>query len=128
MKKQILIIDDAPTILLVLENIFNKEFDVVKKGNGQEALDWIESGHVPYIIISDVVMPVFGGFELITKLNQSPLYSQIPVFVLSNTETSSEKVKFLKLGVIDYILKPFNPEEVYWKVYNLSKRIEAKIN
>lgn len=120
--KKILVIDDATTILSVLGNIFSKEYEVIKKKNGREALDWIEEGNVPYVIIVDVNMPVMGGHEFITLLKASKLFSQIPIFVLTNTDTSEDKIKFLKLGVIDYILKPFNPQEIYLKVHNLIMR------
>lgn len=128
MKNKLLIIDDAITILSILDNVFYQEFEVIKKNNGQEALDWIEQGNIPDIIIVDVNMPIMGGFEFITLIKKASFFFSIPIFVLSNADSSSERIKFLKLGVNDYILKPFNPEELYWKITNLTKRISMELN
>jgi len=128
MKNKLLIVDDALTILSILENVFSQDYDVVKKNNGKDALDWIEEGNIPDMIIVDINMPVMGGYEFISLIKKASFFFSIPVFVLSNTDSSSEKIRFLKLGVNDYVLKPFNPEELYWKVTNLSKRIPLEIN
>ncbi len=128
MKNKLLIVDDALTILSILENVFYQDYEVIKKNNGKEALDWIEEGNIPDIIIVDVNMPVMGGYEFISLIKKCSFFFSIPIFVLSNADSSSEKIKFLKLGVNDYVLKPFNPEELYWKITNLSKRIHLEFN
>jgi two-component system chemotaxis response regulator CheY len=124
MPKTILIIDDSKSILSVVSYIFASKFNVVKKLNGREALDWMQEGNLPDIIVSDLNMPELDGFELLKHLKSSGLYEDIPVIILSSTDNTIDKVKCLKMGADDYIVKPFNPEELDARVNNIIKRVE----
>lgn len=117
MKKKILVIDDELSIRLLLENFLKKEYDVTTKNDGLEALKWLEAGNIPDLVVADIQMPNLDGYEFIKNVRASGYFRDIPLIMLSGIESSSEKVKCLKLGANDYIVKPFNPEE-------LSVRIE----
>ena len=67
-------------------------------------------------------MPVMDGFELITQLKQSGFFTDIPIIVLSCRDNSSDRIKCLKLGADDYMVKPFNPEELLIRVEKLLVR------
>lgn len=121
MKKKILIIDDELSIRMLLENFLKKEYSVVTKNDGMEGLTWLEEGNIPDLIVADIQMPNLDGYDFIKNLRASGYFKHIPLIMLSGIESTSEKIKCLKLGANDYIVKPFNPEE-------LSIRIELLIS
>jgi DNA-binding response OmpR family regulator len=105
----------------LLASIFSNTFQVHGEKNGQDALDWIRQNEVD-LIITDLNMPTMGGQELLSILKADNKYNKIPVIVLSSNKESSEKIKLLKIGADDYMEKPFNPEELFWRVSNILKR------
>jgi DNA-binding response OmpR family regulator len=121
MKKKILIIDDELSIRMLLENFLKKEYSVVTKNDGMEGLTWLEEGNIPDLIVADIQMPNLDGYDFIKNLRASGYFKHIPLIMLSGIESTAEKIKCLKLGADDYIVKPFNPEE-------LSIRIELLIS
>lgn len=121
MKKKILIIDDELSIRMLLENFLKREYSVVTKNDGMEGLTWLEEGNIPDLIVADIQMPNLDGYDFIKNLRASGYFKHIPLIMLSGIESTSEKIKCLKLGADDYIVKPFNPEE-------LSIRIELLIS
>lgn len=127
MKNYLLAVDDVPSILTVISTIFSDEFEVIKKTNGKEALEWMYSGHLPEIIITDLQMPGMSGFELIEEIKKSSLYKRVPIIVLSGQSNSSERVKCLKLGASDYLAKPFNPEELKLRATNILDLFASKV-
>lgn len=121
MKKKVLVIDDELSIRMLLENFLNKTYSVITKNDGMEGLGWLEEGNVPDLIVADIQMPNLDGYEFVKNLRASGYFRHIPIIMLSGIESTSEKIKCLKLGADDYIVKPFNPEE-------LALRIELMIS
>jgi len=115
MKKKILVIDDERTIRVLLEN-FLKEYIVTTKNDGLEGLSWLQEGNMPDLIVADIQMPNLDGYEFVKQLRASGYFKEIPLIVLSGIESTAEKVKCLKLGANDYIVKPFNPEELALRI------------
>ncbi len=122
MKKKILIIDDELSIRILLENFLKKNYDVVAKNDGMEGLKWMEEGNIPDLVVADIQMPNLDGYEFIKNVRASGYYKDIPLIMLSGIESSNEKVKCLKLGANDYIVKPFNPEELEIRIQLLISR------
>lgn len=112
MKEKILIIDDAKFITALLSQFLSSKYDIIVKHDGLEALDYLQKGHIPNLIICDVNMPNINGYELVQHLQNSGMFKDIPILILSSLETSSERVAFLKMGVKDFMIKPFNPQEL----------------
>jgi DNA-binding response OmpR family regulator len=123
--KQILIIDDAVFIRTILEQFLNTKYEVVAKNDGLEALTWLQQGNIPDLIVADIKMPNLDGYELVKQLKASGYFKNIPVIMLSSIEDSAERVKFLKLGADDFMIKPFNPEELELKIEIILSRINA---
>ncbi len=123
MKKKILAIDDEKSIRFIIENTFNKDFDVVTMTNGMDALFYIQSGNLPDVIICDLEMPVLNGIEFVKRLRESGFFEEIPLIMLSGKEESSEKIKCFEMGADDYVLKPFNPRELLARI---TRRLESK--
>jgi DNA-binding response OmpR family regulator len=119
--KKILIVDDKPELARIVKQFLSKHYEPVIKTNGMDAFAWLEQGNIPDLIISDINMPEMDGEEFIKQLKNSGFFSNIPIIMLSSTEETGEKVKFLKLGVEDYIVKPFNPEELELRVSKILK-------
>jgi DNA-binding response OmpR family regulator len=123
MKKKILIIDDELSIRMLLENFLGKEYEVITKKDGQEGLAYLEEGDLPDLIVADVQMPNIDGYAFLEKVRASGFFKHIPVIMLSGIESSQERVKCLKMGADDYVVKPFNPEELSIRINNILKRI-----
>ena len=121
MKKKILVIDDERTIRVLLEN-FLKEYIVTTKKDGLEGLSWLQEGNIPDLIVADIQMPNLDGYEFVRQIRASGFFKDIPLIVLSGIESTTEKVKCLKLGANDYLVKPFNPEELAIRIELLISR------
>jgi DNA-binding response OmpR family regulator len=123
-KKTLIAVDDEPSILKVLDFYFGKTYNVVSKQNGKDALEWMQQGVVPDIIIADVNMPDVGGIEFIMQIRSSGFFRDVPLIMLSGNEKSEDKIKSLKAGADDYMTKPFNPEELEARIDNIFRRIK----
>ncbi|WMJ71921.1 response regulator [Cytophagaceae bacterium ABcell3] len=122
MKGFLLAVDDFKSIQIVISSIFSQDFDVVRKPNGKEALAWLFEGNIPDLIITDLQMPEMCGFEFISNLKSNQVFKGVPIVVLSGKDDSSERIKCYKLGVNEFITKPFSPEELRIRCLNLLER------
>ena len=119
---EILIVDDKPVIAKVIKIQLSNDYNVHYYPNPIEALNWMAEGHIPDLIISDVYMPQMNGHEFLLYLKGSSLYKHIPVIVLSSMGNSGERVEMLEDGADDFILKPFNPQELKIRVRNTIRK------
>ena len=122
MKRRILVADDNEHIRMILTEFLKYDYDIIAFSCGSEILNFLGQGNIPDMIISDVMMPNLNGWDLINKLKISNSYNKIPVVILSGIEKSQEKVKFLEAGVEEYMIKPFNPEELKIRINKIFKR------
>ncbi|MCF8235771.1 MAG: response regulator [Bacteroidales bacterium] len=88
MKKKILVIDDELSIRMLLENFLKKDYDVVTKNDGMEALKWMEDGNIPDLVVADIQMPNLDGYEFIKNIRASGYFKDIPLIMLSGIESS----------------------------------------
>lgn len=121
MKKTVLIIEDNDFMKALLRNLFSSDFEVICMENGVDALKWMNNGNIPGLIISDVMMPKMDGFELIQNVKGSHFFRNVPMVMLSGLDKSDDRIKCLKLGADDFIIKPFNPTELQIRVSRLLK-------
>ena len=104
----ILVIDDDETFLRLVAALLGKEgHDVVPARDAETALDLLD-GRWPDLIVLDIEMPGMSGLELLSRLKPGV---DVPVMVVSGTETESERVLALDLGADDYVVKPFLSRE-----------------
>ena len=127
MKPKILIVDDEPNILRLLEYNLKQKYDVVLKNDGLEAMLWLQDGNVPNLIVTDIMMPNMDGFELMQNVRNSGFFKNIPIIFLTAKSDSVDRVKGLKEGADDYLVKPFNPEELDARIENLLRRINGEL-
>jgi len=121
-KKTLLALDDELSILKILYFYFAKTYHVVSKTDGKAALEWMQQGQLPDIIIADINMPDMNGMEFIAQIRNSGFFKDIPLIMLSGNEGTSDKIKCLKAGADDYLVKPFNPEELEARIDNILRR------
>lgn len=116
----ILIAEDDPLILMILETHFIKEgYEVVTTKNGREALKKIEE-FTPDVIITDVMMPFYSGLEIIARI-KNEFNKKIIVIVLSAMGQESAVKEAFELGADDYVTKPFSLVELSLRVNRLVK-------
>ena len=107
----VLIVDDNNLEVLLVKKSFsrlnlNKKIDRVS--NGLEAVQYLESGMHPSIILLDLNMPVMNGLEFLEKRIENPDWLQIPVVILSASHDQSDKESSLRQGACGYMIKPID--------------------
>jgi CheY-like chemotaxis protein len=118
-KKTILIIDDQPSTRLLLSHYLGTYYNVVEKSGAQDALEYLCNGPETDVIISDILMPGMTGIEFLNTYQKQRHLKISPVIVLSSVENSAERLKCFKHGARDFVLKPFNPEELHVRIKNV---------
>ncbi len=110
--KQILIIEDDIALQDTLDNLLQLEgFKTIMANNGKKGIELAKKKH-PDLIVCDVMMPEVGGLEVISELQKSSTTALIPfIFLTAKTEIKDFR-NGMRLGADDYIMKPFNNEEL----------------
>lgn len=112
MKKSILLLDDKETIGKLVSIYLSSEYEVVYFCDGVQGLQWLEEGNTPDLIILDIRMPNMRGDEFLRHVKKHNVYQSIPVVILSGEESTTERIRLLEEGAVDYIVKPFDPTEL----------------
>ncbi|MCK9409945.1 MAG: response regulator [Bacteroidetes bacterium] len=125
MANKILIVEDDNNIeQLVTFKLKNSGYDVYTAHNGQEALDFLKNNNVD-LIVTDVMMPIMGGKELVMELKKNPKTKSIPTVMLTSRTLEKEIVEGFELGVEDYIKKPFSPQEFIVRIKTVLARSKS---
>jgi two-component system, OmpR family, alkaline phosphatase synthesis response regulator PhoP len=120
--KKILIADDEPDILEILDyNLTREGFSVIQAKNGNEALD-LAKKHLPDLIILDVMMPGRTGMEVCESLRGQPAFNHILIIILTALNDENSHVKGFETGADDYITKPISPKVLMSRVHALLRR------
>ncbi len=117
-RPKLLLVEDNAEMRYYLSDILGDKVDMATAGNGFEGLASLERS-IPDIIISDVMMPGMDGREFIAQLKSDERYRKIPIITLTSLSDKGSELSFLRMGVDDYIVKPFNVDELRIRVYNL---------
>ena len=125
MKKKILLVDDKATIGKVAGVYLGKDYDFTYLEDPIKAIEWLNEGNMPDLIISDIRMPLMMGDEFLKYMKNNELFKSIPIVMLSSEESTTERIRLLEEGAEDYILKPFNPVIIHIEVWD--KRIVAEL-
>lgn len=118
-KKMILLVDDEVTVLKLLEFILKKDYELVIHNNGLEAISWMDEGHMPDIIISDLEMPYVNGLDFVRSLKTSGYYRDIPIILLSAAYSLADLAEKLPYNFNLLMQKPFNPNKLKESIQNL---------
>lgn len=106
-KQTVMIIDDDPSMLWFVSEIFVDKYNVLSFNNAKDALASLELKQ-PDLIISDVMMPEIDGLSFTHRIKQNKLWSHIPLILLSALHHEDDQVKGIDSGADAYVTKPFN--------------------
>ena len=120
----LLIADDNPDILVMLEDIFSEEYTLLLAKNGTEALEMAVKSQ-PDLIISDIMMPGMNGLELCAALRQDYATRHIPIILLTAHAAERNLIEGLNAGADDYVAKPFSVEILRAKCRSLIRARET---
>ena len=122
---RVLLIDDEPFYYKLIQKPLKKAgYDLAFARNGKEGLATIPI-YKPDVIIMDVRLPDFTGYEIVERLRRDPNLGTIPVIFVSGQQDLNDKLKAFELGADDYLVKPFQPEELVARLKILARRGEA---
>lgn len=121
-RRRVFVVEDDIDISSYLKEELSRDFIVTVCGNGQEALTLLHSNQKCDLIISDVMMPVMDGLQMLRHIRQNTNLNSLPVVLLTAKVTDKDSIEGLQIGADAYITKPFNIEVLRTTVKNLIQR------
>ena len=121
---KILVVEDNLEVQEFIKSLLIGHYKVITKDNGLDALNFLKANkdidQLPIdLILSDINMPKMNGYELLAAIKEDSFYQQVPVIMLTARIQDKSKFKALRMGVDDYLTKPFSPTEVLLRINNL---------
>ncbi|MBM3178999.1 MAG: response regulator transcription factor [Chloroflexi bacterium] len=124
MAKRILIVDDEPRYLRLLEaNLRTEGYEVATAKDGLQALEVFSTQPIDLVLL-DVMMPRLDGFETCQRLRE---FSNVPIVILTARGEAQDRVRGLDLGADDYLVKPFSATELLARVRAVLRRAQAPV-
>jgi len=118
---KILTVDDSKTIRMIVKKAFRPyDCEMLEGENGIEGLA-IATKEKPDLIVLDITMPVMSGTEMLEKLKSEPSLKDIPVIMLTAESGKDNVMNIVKMGVTDYMVKPFKGEQLIERVEKIFK-------
>lgn len=115
-KKRILAVDDAAIILQRITDALGKYYHVVTVNSGARALRYLEK-EKPDLILLDIRMAPKDGFQTLREIRAMEDRADIPVIMLTGMEDKRYVMEGIKLGICDYVLKPFAPDDLLERIW-----------
>lgn len=125
-KYTILIVDDEPSNISLLNELLKHDYKLKVANNAVSALKVLHKSDLPDLVLLDIVMPDVSGYDLCRDIKKDDRLKNIPVIFLSGKTDTAEIVKGFKLGAVDYVRKPFQPEELLTRVETHLSLLETK--
>ena len=132
-RANIVIVDDDATNLKVAEKALGEKYKVILLKSGMMLLKYLEN-HAPDLILLDIKMPDMDGYETLSRLKADEKTSGIPVIFLTSKNDTASEVQGLKLGAVDFIIKPFENEiimsrvQIHLKLHAYETRLEKLVD
>lgn len=121
-KETLLIVDDSRLQHAVLNEIFSPAFNILEVSSGEECLQMIkDKKNMIDLVLLDLVMQGMDGFDVLKHRQEMPEFKQIPVVVLTTTDTPEVQTKAFELGASDFISKPTEPAIARHRIDNILK-------
>ncbi|MGN6530315.1 MAG: PAS domain S-box protein [Ginsengibacter sp.] len=111
----ILVVDDNADMRIYLKSLLEKKYEVTVAKNGKDALDKLYN-HKIHLVLSDIMMPVMDGIELLKEIKKNQQTARIPVILLSARAGEEAKIEGYDIGADDYLVKPFSSKELLARV------------
>lgn len=118
-KPVVMVVEDNLELQKYLQLILEEEYVVIVADNGAEALEKLNNGIACDLILSDMMMPVMDGYQLLEIIKSKESTRGLPVIMLTARAESDDRLKALRIGVDDYLTKPFEDEELIARIRNL---------
>jgi two-component system, chemotaxis family, chemotaxis protein CheY len=113
MAMRVLVVDDSVTMVMSLKTTLAMNgFEVETAGNGRAALDRLNAGIKPNLIITDINMPVMGGLELIGKIRAMPALKFAPILTLTTESDAAKRDEGKRAGATGWIVKPVSGDDL----------------
>ncbi|MEX2559052.1 MAG: ATP-binding protein [Pirellulales bacterium] len=117
---RVLVVDDTPEVRALIANVLSDQYRVLLAQDGAEGLE-VARGSSPDLIISDVMMPVMDGYEFCRRIKDDPATAHIPFVMLTAKADKAMKIEGLDSGADDYLVKPFDTDELRARARSLVK-------
>lgn len=117
---KVLIVEDDKILAKTIEQCISFKYDVDHAYDGEEGLLYARQ-NIYDVIILDLMMPVMDGYETLTKLRSEKIYT--PVLILTAKDGLEDKLRGFRVGADDYLVKPFNREELIVRIEALVRRV-----
>jgi two-component system chemotaxis response regulator CheY len=109
----VLVVDDSPTMVMSLKTtLVMGGFQVETAGNGRAALDKVQSGFKPNLVLTDINMPVMGGMELIRNIRALPHLKFVPILTLTTESEASKREEGKRAGATGWLVKPLSGNDL----------------
>ena len=110
--------DDRVVRRIVVAKLYGLGYEVTDVEDGREALDLIEEGEIPDLLITDSNMPRMNGLQLVRAIREKedPALASLPPIMLTARQGEHDVIEGLKTGLDDYVVKPFSPDELAARV------------
>ena len=145
-RSTILVVEDNHSLREYIQLILKAEYNVIVAENGQVALEYLKARgttddenlienpipsrdillHSPSLIVSDIMMPIMDGYQFLEKVKNDDNYRHLPFIMLTARADIQDKLKALRIGVDDYLLKPFEEEELLVRIKNLLNNYQRR--
>jgi len=126
MKPKILIVEDDPSIASFVQTILgDHDFDSDHVRDGYKALEYLKIYH-PQLLILDINLPGMSGIELCEQLRTAPATVALPILMLTALGGEKDRVRGLRSGADDYLVKPFSPQELVERIRAILRRVSRQ--
>lgn len=125
-QSSLLLVEDNTDMQALLSEILEPHYQVFQATNGANALEILAEQAIDGIV-TDVMMPQMDGFELINRLKADQNWQSIPIIVLTARANEQDKLQALRMGVDDYLYKPFSPQELLVRIQNLLENRQKRL-
>lgn len=116
--------DERDIAALVAYHLAREGYRVRTAESGQEALQAMSTER-PDLVVLDLMLPGFSGYEVLSEMRRRPELSDVPVIILTARRDEADRIKGLELGADDYLTKPFSPRELVLRVGAVLRRAQS---
>ena len=117
--RRILLAEDEPHVRRILRSVLEGEFDIDVATDGEEAFALLDSEVVYDLVLTDLMMPVHSGLEVLARAKHLEHRRQLPVILLTAKGQDADRERALSLGAEDFITKPFSPKKLLARIREL---------
>lgn len=114
--RKILVVDDSPTELEVLNDVLTKNgYQVITAGSGEQAIERAKSEH-PDLILMDVIMPGINGYQATRTITRDEVTRDIPVIMCTSKDQQTDRIWGMRQGALDYLTKPLDHDALLQRI------------